>query len=79
MTGPGYVEFLTPKVETKFKDLYALKSRESHNCVPQTLKELTRAIKTLVRSILKQSVQLGMVKYNWIIVNIMCIFTKGIK
>ncbi|CAM5121275.1 unnamed protein product [Eretmochelys imbricata] len=73
------VDITISKVEAKLEQLNGIKSAVPDNLHPRILKELVHEIASPSARIFNESVNSGVVPYNWRIANIVPIFKKGKK
>ncbi|CAM5077630.1 unnamed protein product [Eretmochelys imbricata] len=73
------VDITTSEVEAKLEQLNGTKSGGLDNLHPRILKELAHAIASPLARIFNESVNSGVVSYDWRIANIVPIFKKGKK
>ncbi|CAM4694885.1 unnamed protein product [Lepidochelys kempii] len=73
------VDITISEVEAKLKQLNGTKSGGPDNLHPRILKELAHEIASPLAGIFNESVNSGVVPYNWRIANIVPIFKKGGK
>ncbi|CAM5091339.1 unnamed protein product [Eretmochelys imbricata] len=73
------VDITISEVEAKFKQLNGTKSGSPDNLHPRILKELGHEIASPLARIFNESVNSGVVPYDWRIANIVPIFKKGKK